>query len=94
MCGRYGRTTAEEELDLPISWNIAPTEDVLATASIIAGGLPFMAAISNHFIASGGLLSRAILQVGYRVELTKKRLNPVPAMLIIGPFGRSPCILL
>jgi len=42
MCGRYGLTTAEEELargyhipvppqrDLPISWNIAPTEDVLA----------------------------------------------------------------
>jgi putative SOS response-associated peptidase YedK len=42
MCGRYRRTTAEEELarryhisippqrDLPISWNIAPTQDVLA----------------------------------------------------------------
>ena len=42
MCGRYRRTTSEEELarryhipippqrDLPISWNIAPTEDVLA----------------------------------------------------------------
>src|SRR5580704_5747427 len=42
MCGRYRRTTAEEELarryhipiprqrDLPISWNIAPSEDVLA----------------------------------------------------------------
>src|ERR1700730_16099053 len=42
MCGRYRRTTPEEELarryhipippqrDLPISWNIAPTEDVLA----------------------------------------------------------------
>jgi putative SOS response-associated peptidase YedK len=41
MCGRYRRTTAEEELarryhisippqrDLPISWNIAPTQDVL-----------------------------------------------------------------
>src|ERR1700736_6252299 len=42
MCGRYRRTTAEEELarryhipippqrDLPISWNIAPTQDVFA----------------------------------------------------------------
>src|SRR6476619_7548739 len=42
MCGRYKRTTSEEELarryhipippkrDLPISWNIAPTQDVLA----------------------------------------------------------------
>jgi len=42
MCGRYPRTTAEEELarryhipippqrDLPISWNIAPSQDVLA----------------------------------------------------------------
>jgi putative SOS response-associated peptidase YedK len=42
MCGRYRRTTAEEEMarryhipippqrDLPISWNIAPSEDVLA----------------------------------------------------------------
>jgi len=41
MCGRYRRTTAEEELarryqipippqrDLPISWNIAPSQDVL-----------------------------------------------------------------
>jgi putative SOS response-associated peptidase YedK len=41
MCGRYRRTTAEEELarryhiaippqrDLPISWNIAPTQEVL-----------------------------------------------------------------
>ena len=42
MWGRYRRTTSEEELarryhisippqrDLPISWNIAPTQDVLA----------------------------------------------------------------
>src|ERR1700749_4401006 len=42
MCGRYRRTTSEEELarryripippqrDLPISWNIAPTQDVFA----------------------------------------------------------------
>jgi putative SOS response-associated peptidase YedK len=42
MCGRYRRTTSEEELarryhiaippqrDLPISWNSAPTQDVLA----------------------------------------------------------------
>jgi putative SOS response-associated peptidase YedK len=42
VCGRYRRTTSEEELarryhipiptqrDLPISWNIAPTQDVLA----------------------------------------------------------------
>ena len=42
MCGRYRRTTSEEELarryhipippqrDLPISWNIAPTQDVPA----------------------------------------------------------------
>src|ERR1700687_904865 len=42
MCGRYRRTTAEEELarryhipipaqrDLPISWNIASTQDILA----------------------------------------------------------------
>jgi putative SOS response-associated peptidase YedK len=42
MCGRYRRTTSEEELarryhipippqrDLPISWNIAPRQDVLA----------------------------------------------------------------
>jgi putative SOS response-associated peptidase YedK len=42
MCGRYRRTTSEEELarryhipippqrDLPICWNIAPTQDVLA----------------------------------------------------------------
>src|ERR1700758_3387992 len=42
MCGRYRRITAEEELarryhfpippqrDLPISWNIAPSQDVLA----------------------------------------------------------------
>jgi putative SOS response-associated peptidase YedK len=42
MCGRYRRTTAQEELarrhhipippqrDLPISWNIAPAQDVLA----------------------------------------------------------------
>jgi SOS response associated peptidase (SRAP) len=42
MCGRYRRTTSEEELarryhitippqrDLPISWNIAPTQDILA----------------------------------------------------------------
>jgi putative SOS response-associated peptidase YedK len=42
MCGRYRRTTAEEELarrynipiptqrDLPISYNIAPTQDILA----------------------------------------------------------------
>jgi len=42
MCGRYRRTTAEEELarcyhvpippqrDLPISWNIAPSQEVLA----------------------------------------------------------------
>jgi putative SOS response-associated peptidase YedK len=42
MCGRYRRTTREEELarryhiplppqrDLPISWNIAPSQDVLA----------------------------------------------------------------
>src|ERR1700720_52098 len=42
MCGRYRRTTAQEELarryhiaippqrDLPISWNIAPTQDVLS----------------------------------------------------------------
>jgi putative SOS response-associated peptidase YedK len=42
MCGRYRRTTAEEELarryhipippqrDLPISWNVDPTQDVLA----------------------------------------------------------------
>jgi hypothetical protein len=42
MCGRYRRTTAEEELarryhvpiptqrDLPISWNIAPSQDVLS----------------------------------------------------------------
>jgi hypothetical protein len=42
MCGRYRRTTAQEELarryhlpippqrDLAISWNIAPTQDVLA----------------------------------------------------------------
>jgi putative SOS response-associated peptidase YedK len=41
MCGRYRRTTSQEELarrykialpterDLPISWNIAPTQDVL-----------------------------------------------------------------
>jgi hypothetical protein len=41
MCGRYRRTTSEDELarryhipvppqrDLPISWNIAPTQDVL-----------------------------------------------------------------
>jgi putative SOS response-associated peptidase YedK len=41
MCGRYRRTTSEEELarlyhipippqrDLPISWNIAPSQDVL-----------------------------------------------------------------
>jgi len=41
MCGRYRRTTAEEELarhyhipippqrDLPISWNIAPSQDIL-----------------------------------------------------------------
>jgi len=41
MCGRYRRTTAQEELarryhipippqrDLPISWNAAPTQDVL-----------------------------------------------------------------
>ena len=41
MCGRYRRTPSEEELarryhipippqrDLPISWNIAPTQDVL-----------------------------------------------------------------
>jgi putative SOS response-associated peptidase YedK len=40
MCGRYRRTTSEEELarryhipipperDLPISWDIAPTQDV------------------------------------------------------------------
>ena len=42
MCGRYRRTSSEEELcriynipippqsDLPISWNIAPSQDVLA----------------------------------------------------------------
>ena len=42
MCGRYRRTTSEEGLarryhipippqrDLPISWNIAPTQDVFA----------------------------------------------------------------
>jgi putative SOS response-associated peptidase YedK len=42
MCGRYRRTTSEEELarryhipippqrDLSIGWNIAPTQDVLA----------------------------------------------------------------
>jgi putative SOS response-associated peptidase YedK len=42
MCGRYRRTTREEELarrwnipipvqrDLPISWNVAPSEEVLA----------------------------------------------------------------
>src|ERR1700704_2510798 len=42
MCGRYRRTTKEEELariyhvpipvqsDLPISWNIAPSQNVLA----------------------------------------------------------------
>jgi putative SOS response-associated peptidase YedK len=42
MCGRYRRTTAEEglarryhipipaQLDLPISWNLAPSQDVLA----------------------------------------------------------------
>jgi putative SOS response-associated peptidase YedK len=42
MCGRYRRTTPEEELarrfhilippqrDLPISWNIAPTQEVFA----------------------------------------------------------------
>jgi putative SOS response-associated peptidase YedK len=42
MCGRYRRTTQEEELariyniriplqrDLPISWNVAPQQDVLA----------------------------------------------------------------
>jgi putative SOS response-associated peptidase YedK len=42
MCGRYRRTTSEEELanryhipiprqtDLPISWNIAPSQVVLA----------------------------------------------------------------
>jgi putative SOS response-associated peptidase YedK len=42
MCGRYRRTTSEEEIarrynipipsqrDLPISWNIAPTQDILA----------------------------------------------------------------
>ena len=42
MCGRYRRTTSEEKIarryhihippqrDLPISWNIAPTQDVLA----------------------------------------------------------------
>jgi putative SOS response-associated peptidase YedK len=42
MCGRYRRTTAEEEiarqfhipipaqLDLPISYNIAPTQNILA----------------------------------------------------------------
>src|SRR3984893_16856475 len=42
MCGGYRRTTSEEELarryhvpipqqrDLPISWNIAPTQDILA----------------------------------------------------------------
>src|SRR6202023_351902 len=42
MCGRYRRTTSEEELarryhiaiplerDLPISWNIVPTQDVFA----------------------------------------------------------------
>jgi putative SOS response-associated peptidase YedK len=41
MCGQYRRTTSEEELarryhipippqrDLPISWNIAPTQHVL-----------------------------------------------------------------
>ena len=41
MCGRYRRTTSEEELarlyhipippqrDLPISWNIAPSQEVL-----------------------------------------------------------------
>jgi putative SOS response-associated peptidase YedK len=41
MCGRYRRTTAEEELakrynipiprqtDLPISWNVAPSQNVL-----------------------------------------------------------------
>ena len=41
MCGRYRRTTSEEELarlyhipippqrDLPISWNVAPSQDVL-----------------------------------------------------------------
>jgi putative SOS response-associated peptidase YedK len=42
MCGRYRRTTAEEELakryripipiqsDLPISWNVAPSQTILA----------------------------------------------------------------
>src|ERR1700674_186361 len=42
MCGRYRRTTSEEELakryhipiprqtDLPISWNVAPSQNVLA----------------------------------------------------------------
>jgi putative SOS response-associated peptidase YedK len=44
MCGRYKRTTSEEELarryhnpilpqrDLSISWNIAPTQDILPIA--------------------------------------------------------------
>jgi putative SOS response-associated peptidase YedK len=45
MCGPYRRTTSEEELarryripippqrDLPISWNIAPTQDVFIDAA-------------------------------------------------------------
>jgi putative SOS response-associated peptidase YedK len=48
MCGRYRRTTSEEELarqpdipippqlDLPISYNIAPTQNVLAIIRRIA----------------------------------------------------------
>ena len=57
MCGRYRRTTKEEELariykipippqrDLPISWNIAPSQDVLAirfrpkTGQVLGDGL-------------------------------------------------------
>src|ERR1700720_4903588 len=66
MCGRYGRTTAEEELprwynvptppqsDLSISWNIAPREGVLWRSGSIQNrsNAPWMFALRIDSILS------------------------------------------
>jgi putative SOS response-associated peptidase YedK len=65
MCGRYRRTTAEEEiakqyhvaipsqLDLPISYNIAPSQNILAIREGTLAGVA-----KSLFMAPGGVSVR------------------------------------
>ena len=99
MCGRYRRTTAEEELarryhipippqrDLPISWNIAPTQNVLAirfnpeskqrTLDALRWGLiPYWA--KDPKIAYKTINARVDTAPSYREAFRKRRcLSPV-----------------